>query len=275
MMAEPRRFKDPLYAFRSEDEAPQALVRKKAQQARQIRQWTLLSIAGIGAIAGLVWMAWPTEHRAVGASTDAFARDDGRGRMLGQGKGGSTRAGAAQARADRPSEGSSGGMLGQGRAHTAERPAGTTKSGGSRPSGWASTGETIAANQSSQQSAPGRAATPGPSGLFRRCTGGITHCVIDGGQFRWGNRIVELADVEVPNPRVPACQEEAILGARSLARLAALLNEGPFVISDEALGTGKRGAERYIVTREGVSIGTVLIEEGLARPPGAGMPRWC
>ncbi|WP_426277947.1 hypothetical protein [Sphingomonas sp. FW199] len=276
MMARQRQFQDPLYAFRSDDDgSPQLLARKQEEQAQKIRQWIMLSVGGMGLIAGLVWIAWPAERQVVGASTDAFARDDGRGRMLGAPP---TGPGAGKGLTDagqgtkRPR---TGGMLGPKERETGRRTEQRQDAAAAVATPrWDAAVERVAASEARGGIAPQQGAARGVSG-FRRCSSGVTQCVIDGAQFRWNNRIVELADAEVPNPRLPACQEEAIIGARSLARLASLLNDGPFVISPQSLGKGKRGAERHIVMRQGVSIGAVLIEEGLARRPGASVPRWC
>jgi len=73
----------------------------------------------------------------------------------------------------------------------------------------------------------------------------------------------------------PACPQEAALAARATGRLLALLNEGTFT-----LASGGRDRDRYgrllrTVTRDGASVGEVLVREGLAEEWKGYRGNWC
>ena len=98
-------------------------------------------------------------------------------------------------------------------------------------------------------------------------------CVIDGATFRTGRDIVRLADIEVPAIAGAECRAEALRGERAMRRLLALLNAGPFMV-EPAADASASAPLRRIVTRNGVSLGAMLIAEGHAIEPGS-RRSWC
>lgn len=101
-------------------------------------------------------------------------------------------------------------------------------------------------------------------------------CVVDGDTFWYRGTKIRIADINAPETAAPGCPGEARLGAAATRRLAALLNDGPFSLSRR----GGRDTDRYgralrVVTRDGVSIGTILIAEGLAEPWRGRRGNWC
>lgn len=96
-------------------------------------------------------------------------------------------------------------------------------------------------------------------------------CVIDGKSFRAGSDLVRLADIEVPAIAGAECRAEALHGERAMRRLLELLNAGPFRL-EPAPGTSD--PSQRLVTRDGQSLGAILIAEAHARPAGA-TGSWC
>lgn len=126
-----------------------------------------------------------------------------------------------------------------------------------------------------------RAAAPGPDrevAHFSLCSGPIREtCVIDGDTFWYRGEKVRIADINAPEVSAPGCAAEAALGARATDRLAGLLNAGPFTL---APGDPGRDRDRYgrllrEVTREGESLGEMLVEEGLAETWRGYRGDWC
>jgi endonuclease YncB( thermonuclease family) len=68
------------------------------------------------------------------------------------------------------------------------------------------------------------------------------------------------------------CPYETALAAEATERLEALLNEGPFELHRLPSGRGEDqyGRKLRIATRDGQTVGVVLVAEGLARTWGAG-----
>lgn len=105
--------------------------------------------------------------------------------------------------------------------------------------------------------------------------GGGTNCVVDGDTFWLAGVKYRIVDIDTPETHPPRCAVEAALGARATERLAVLLNAGPF-----SLESGERTSDRYgralrVVTRGGVSLGEMLVAEGLARRWGGHRDPWC
>ena len=75
-------------------------------------------------------------------------------------------------------------------------------------------------------SAPERVA-----GRFTLCRDERTaRCVVDGDTFRLGRRRIRIVGIDAPEI-AGQCQAERDLAARSTAKLSALLNEGPFIMT--------------------------------------------
>lgn len=115
---------------------------------------------------------------------------------------------------------------------------------------------------------------------FSRCSGPVrVNCVVDGDTFWYRGEKIRIADINAPEVSDPGCAREARLGARATDRMLALLNEGAFTVAANDDGTG-RDKDRYgrrlrTVTRDGESLGAVLVEEGLAEEWNGRRREWC
>lgn len=132
-------------------------------------------------------------------------------------------------------------------------------------------------------SADSRAAEWSPAGLtdheqarFAVCgVGRRINCVIDGDTFWYGGEKIRLADINAPEVTDPDCPRERQLGAAATARLRQWLNAGAF-----SLATSERDRDAYgrllrTVTRDGASVGVVLVDEGLAEQWRGRRGSWC
>ena len=100
--------------------------------------------------------------------------------------------------------------------------------------------------------------------------------VIDGDTFVYRNMPIRIADIDAPEVH-GRCASESALAARATARMRALLAAGLFEL--HAAGDG-RDEDRYgrklrIVTRNGRSLGDMLVAEGLARTWTGRREPWC
>ncbi|WP_133366628.1 thermonuclease family protein [Qipengyuania sediminis] len=114
------------------------------------------------------------------------------------------------------------------------------------------------------------------SASFTRCgrsSGG--NCVIDGDTFRYRGEKIRVADINTPEVSSPQCAYEAQLGARATARFHQLLNEGPFTLEPTDRAQDKYGRALFVVTRDGESLGAVLVREGLAEEWQGYRREWC
>lgn len=111
---------------------------------------------------------------------------------------------------------------------------------------------------------------------FALChTGGGTNCVVDGDTFWLAGEKYRIADIDTPETHPPRCESEAELGQRATERLRALLNQGPFSLESSERETDRYGRNLRVVTRDGHSIGAMLVSEGLARPWEGSRRPWC
>ena len=115
------------------------------------------------------------------------------------------------------------------------------------------------------------------NGTFTLCIqASQQNCVIDGDTIRYGGTKIRLEDIDTPETHEPRCATEAALGRRATRRLLELVNAGPF----QLVRTGGRDEDRYgrklrTITRNGRSVGDVLIAEGLARRWDGARRNWC
>lgn len=105
--------------------------------------------------------------------------------------------------------------------------------------------------------------------------GGGTNCVVDGDTFWFRGEKYRIADIDTPETHGPRCPEEGALGARATSRLQQLMNEGPFSLETQGRATDRYGRALRVVTREGQSIGAMLVAEGLARTWDGRRHPWC
>lgn len=106
-------------------------------------------------------------------------------------------------------------------------------------------------------------------------TGGGRNCVVDGDTFWMDGEKIRIADIDTPETHPSRCPREADLGARATKRLHALLNAGPVTLERTARDTDRYGRKLRIVTRDGESLGGVLVSEGLARRWEGARRSWC
>ena len=102
-----------------------------------------------------------------------------------------------------------------------------------------------------------------------------TNCVVDGDTIWHQGEKSRIADIDTPELSPPRCARERQLGLAAKRRLHALLNAGRF-----SLNAGWRDEDRYgrklrTVTRQGRSIGDILVSEGLARRWDGSRYPWC
>ena len=114
--------------------------------------------------------------------------------------------------------------------------------------------------------------------FFAICSGPVrVTCVVDGDTIWYEGEKIRIADLDTPEVSQPACANEAALGRKATRRLQALLNAGPFTLEPNPAG---RAEDRYgrslmLVTRNGQSLGAVLVDEGLAEQWGGPKRAWC
>lgn len=112
---------------------------------------------------------------------------------------------------------------------------------------------------------------------FGRCgSAAASDCVVDGDTFRYRGDRIRIADIDAPETRDAKCESEAQLGARATARLAHLLSQGDFdLVRYESRDRDQYGRLLRVVTRNGASIGQILVSEGLARRWEGRRRPWC
>ena len=100
-------------------------------------------------------------------------------------------------------------------------------------------------------------------------------CIVDGDTFHYGGDIIRIADIDTPEVHDYRCAAEKALGDRATVRLRALLNAGPFALQSADRDADRYGRKLRIVTRNGLSLGDVLVAEGLARRWDGSRHPWC
>ena len=114
------------------------------------------------------------------------------------------------------------------------------------------------------------------SARFGLChSGGGRNCVVDGDTFWFEGQKYRVADIDTPETHPPRCAQEARLGTQATERLRDWLNSGAFLLEEDARDSDRYGRKLRIATRDGVSVGSVLIDAGLARPWEGYRRPWC
>ncbi|MGO8248308.1 hypothetical protein [Rhizobium leguminosarum] len=103
--------------------------------------------------------------------------------------------------------------------------------------------------------------------------GAHINCVGDGGVFWYKGEKIVIADMASPVVDQARCDGERRVAFAAKSRLLALLNAGPFTMN--AAGKAEPSGAPRVVSRDGRSFGAQLINEGLARKPGAAGSAWC
>jgi endonuclease YncB( thermonuclease family) len=99
--------------------------------------------------------------------------------------------------------------------------------------------------------------------------------VVDGDTIWMDGVKIRLADIDAPETHDFRCLAEKERGDQATRRLLALLNSGVIGLTSIDREADRYGRRLRIVTVDGVSAGERLVEEGLARPFGAGRRPWC
>lgn len=100
--------------------------------------------------------------------------------------------------------------------------------------------------------------------------------VIDGDTFVYAGARIRIADIDTPEVH-GRCPYETALAAQATRRLRVLLAAGPFELLRLPSGRDEDGYGRKlrIVTRNGRSLGDMLVAEGLARTWSGRREPWC
>lgn len=119
-------------------------------------------------------------------------------------------------------------------------------------------------------------ATDSEAASFGLCkSGGGTNCVVDGDTIWYRGTKIRIADIDTPETHQSRCAVEAELGAAATRRLHQLINAGPFTLQSIDRDEDRYGRKLRILTRNGESLGDILVEEGLARYYEGGRRSWC
>lgn len=114
------------------------------------------------------------------------------------------------------------------------------------------------------------------SASFSICSGSVrTTCVVDGDTFWLKGLKYRISDIDTPEISEPKCSGERELGERAKYRLQMLLNDGPFALSRGLRDEDKYGRKLRTVSRDGKSVGEILIEQGLAHRWIGHKQSWC
>lgn len=100
-------------------------------------------------------------------------------------------------------------------------------------------------------------------------------CVIDGDTIRLKGRKIRLADINAPEKSAPQCAYEKQLADQATKRLLVMLNEGPVVLRAVDRDQDRYGRDLRVVLVNGRSVGSRLVDEGLAETWTGRRRNWC
>lgn len=101
-------------------------------------------------------------------------------------------------------------------------------------------------------------------------------CVVDGDTFKLGDRKIRIIGIDAPELLAPQCPGEEVLARKSADRLRELLNQGEFeMVAHRLQRQDRHGRDLMVVQRHGQSIGSTLIDEGLAHRYLGSKRSWC
>ena len=101
-------------------------------------------------------------------------------------------------------------------------------------------------------------------------------CVVDGDTFKLGDRSIRIIGINAPELAEAKCPAEAALARRSADRLRVLLNAGEFeMVAHRLQQQDRHGRDLMLIRRGDRSIGSQLIDEGLAHRYVGSKQSWC
>ena len=101
-------------------------------------------------------------------------------------------------------------------------------------------------------------------------------CVIDGDTFKLGDRKIRITGIDAPELLAPQCPGEEALARSAADRLRELLNQGEFeMVAHRFQQQDRHGRDLMVIRRNGQSIGSQLIDEGLAHRYLGSKWSWC
>ena len=111
---------------------------------------------------------------------------------------------------------------------------------------------------------------------FLYCAGSIrTTCIVDGDTFWLSGEKIRVSDIDTPELSSPRCEADRVKGEAAKRRLQEILNAGPFSMVAGWRDEDQHGRKLRMVTRDGRSIGEVLVGESLARRWEGSRGSWC
>jgi micrococcal nuclease len=115
------------------------------------------------------------------------------------------------------------------------------------------------------------------SSSFTACGPGRgSACVVDGDTFKLGDRKIRITGIDAPELLAAQCPGEEVLARKSADRLLNLLNQGEFdMIAHRLQRRDRHGRDLMVIERNGQSIGSTLIDEGLAHRYLGSKRSWC
>jgi hypothetical protein len=106
--------------------------------------------------------------------------------------------------------------------------------------------------------------------------GSQRYCVVDGDTIRFAETKIRVEDIDTPEIHDYKCESELERGLRAKSRLLELVNEGPFeIVSNGGDDVDQYGCKLRHLMRNGLSLGELLVDEGLARRYAGGRRSWC
>ena len=99
--------------------------------------------------------------------------------------------------------------------------------------------------------------------------------MVDGDTFWFRGQKIRMADIDAPELSPPRCAGEREKGEAAKKRLLALLNADPFSLSTGAENADRYGRKLRVVSRNGRSLGAILVEEKLVRRWDGRRRSWC
>lgn len=97
-------------------------------------------------------------------------------------------------------------------------------------------------------------------------------CVLSADSYAWRGHRYHLSDISVPSHVAARCAQEAELARKGRILLAVMLNGGAFKARPDAADTDP---DARILTRDGVSLGQLMVLKGHARPWSPRPSDWC